>query len=321
MQLLSGPLYGAILCAAAELRVAEALEAPRSLAELASVCGAGEEGLGRLLRALAVLGLVERRPDGRWGGTGALAFLGEDHPASLRALALLQGEPAILGAWQRCAEAVRTGRPGFELSNGMKIFEFLDSEPRLRRLFQRSVSGSPGWNQAVVEALDLSGRGVLVDVGAGEGGLLRALLARWPALEGVALDRPGVVAAAQAQGGKEERLSWVAGDFFSAIPDGDVQLLRWVLHDWPDEEAAAILGRCRAALRPGGVLYLVENLIDQDPGAALLDLSMLILTGGRERSQAEYATLLAHAGLRLERVIPTRAGVKILEATASPAPA
>jgi SAM-dependent methyltransferase len=320
MQLLSGSLYSAILCAAAELRVAEVLTgsdgAPqtRSGAELAGLCGAGEAELTRLLRALSVLGLVEALPDGSWRGREVLAFLREDADGGLRALALLQGEPAIGGAWQRCADAIKSGRSGFELAHGKKMFELFDEDPRLRSLFQRSLRGSAGWNEAVVDVLALTGRTLLVDVGGGDGQLAAALVRRWPGLAAIVFDRPGVAGMAGlavAQPGVEAR----AGDFFVEVPEGDVHLLRWVLHDWNDDEARRILQRCRASLRPGGVVYLVENLLDEDPGAALLDLSMMILTGGRERTRAEFAALLERAGLRLQKVLPTKAGVKILEAT------
>jgi hypothetical protein len=308
MQLLSGSLYSAIICATADLRLAEALDEPRALDDLAARVNADARSLERLLRALAVLGLVERLPDGRWRGAEVLAFLRADHDGSLQALALLQGEPIIAGAWQRCAEAVRSGRSGFELAHQQKMFDFLDRDERLRRLFQRSLQGSEGWNKAIVEVLDLAGRKVLVDVGAGDGRLLEALLARWPTLSGVALDRPAVAPSSSS------RIEWVAGDFFQRVPPGDVHLLRWVLHDWPDDQALQILQQVREA--SSGVVYLVENLLGNDPGAALLDMSMLILTGGRERTREEFGSLLERAGLRLQRVLPTRAGVQILEATA-----
>src|SRR5262245_60067830 len=112
MQLLSGSLYSALVAAAAELQIAEGLSEPRTTAELAERCGAREDGLSRLLRALAVLGLVELLPDGRWRGAEVLAFLRDDADGGLRALALLQAEPVISGAWQRCAEAVKSGKTG-----------------------------------------------------------------------------------------------------------------------------------------------------------------------------------------------------------------
>jgi O-methyltransferase domain/Dimerisation domain len=313
MQLLSGSLYSAILCAAAELGIAEALDEPRAIDDLAARVGAQAAPLERLLRALAVLGLVQRLPDGRWQGAEVLAFLRGDHESSLRALALLQGETAMMRAWQRCAEAVRTGKSGFELAHGRKLFDFLDGDERLRGLFHCSLRGTAGWNEAVVEALDLSARRLVVDVGAGDGRLLEAIVRRWPHLRGVAFDRPGV-----AQKDCNRSQSFLEGDFFEGVPEGDVHILRWVLHDWPDDDAVSILVRCREASR--GVVYVVENLIGpDDPGAALLDMSMMILTGGRERTRDEFAALFERAGLRLLQVLPTRAGVKILEAAPAPA--
>ena len=317
MQLIGGSIYGAIVCATAELEIAEALAGgPRTLDELTVRCGGDREALHRLMRALVALGLVTQA-DGRYATTDGLGWLRADADGSLRSLALLGGQPAIQNAWRHCAEAVRTGKTGFELANGRPLFDYLDDDHGLRALFQRSLSGPDAWNQAIAEALDLSGRAVAVDIGAGDGRLLAALVRAWPNLRGVAFDRPSVIAESKAAA-HAASLEWVGGDFFEGVPaGGDVYLLRWVLHDWTDDEAVAILERCRAAMREGGVVLLVERLLAQpnDGDAALLDLTMLVLTGGRERTEAEYAALLARAGLRLSRVLATSAGLRILEAT------
>lgn len=316
MQLISGSIYSAIVCATAELEVAEALaDGPCTLDELAARCSADREALGRLMRALAALGLVSEA-EGRYATTDGLGWLRGSADGSLRALALLGGQPAMQGAWRHCAEAVRTGRTAFELANGRPLFDYLDDHEALRSTFQRSLSGPEAWNQAIADALDLAGRTLVVDVGAGDGRLLAALVRAWPGLRGIAFDRPSVVAAA----GRDPSLEWVGGDFFAGVPaGGDVYLLRWVLHDWTDDQAVAILAHCRAAMRAGGVVLLVERLLAEpsDGSAALLDLTMLVLTGGRERTEAEYAALLARAGLRLSRALPTSAGLRILEATAA----
>ncbi len=318
MQLLGGSIYSAIVCATAELEIAEALAGgPPTLDELADRCAGDRDALGRLMRAHATHGLVTQA-DERYATTDALGWLRADADGSLRSLALLGGQPAIQRAWQHCAEAVRTGRPAFELAHGRPLFDYLDDHDQLRTVFQRSLSGPDGWNQAIVDALDLSGRTLAVDVGAGDGRLLAALVRAWPGLRGVAFDRPSVVAERTT---RDASLEWVGGDFFGGVPaGGDVYLLRWVLHDWSDDQAVAILERCRAAKREGGVVLLVERLLTeppQDGSAALLDLTMLVLTGGRERTETQYAALLARAGLRLTRVLPTPAGLQILEATSA----
>lgn len=318
MQLLGGSIYSAILCATAELELAEALaNGPRSLEELAQACATDREALDRLLRALAVLGVVVPLGDGRYMTTEGLGWLRADADGSLRALALLGGHPAIQRAWQFCAEAVRTGRPAFELAHGRPLFEYLDDDDGLRTVFQRSLSGPDAWNQAIVDALELSGRTHVVDVGAGDGRLLAALLRAHPSLTGVAFDRPSVAAAGREH---EPALTWEGGDFFTSVPaGGDVYVLRWILHDWSDEQAVEILARCKAAMREGGVIVLVERVLASahDGDAALLDLTMLVLTGGRERSEPEYAALFARAGLVLAAVRPTAAGLRILEAIAA----
>lgn len=315
MQLLGGSIYSAMLCATAELQLAEALhDGPRRLDELAARCAAAPEALGRMLRALAAIGLVTQTEDGRYATTEGLGWLRADADGSLRALALLGGHPAIQRAWQLCAEAVRTNRPAFELAHGRPLFEYLDDDDELRAVFQRSLSGPAVWNQAIVDALDLAGCTRVVDVGAGDGRLLEAVVRAWPSVHGVAFDRPGVVAEGTAL---RPALEWVSGDFFAGVPaGGDVYLLRWVLHDWPDDKAVAILAQCKAAMVESGRVLVIERVLADGEDAALLDLTMLVLTGGRERSESEYAALFARAGLRLARVLPTAAGLRILEATA-----
>lgn len=319
MQLLGGSIYSAILCTTAELSLAEALHGgPRTLDELATTCGTDREALGRLLRALAVMGLVVPLGEEGYASTEGLGWLRAEADGSLRALALLGGHPAIQRAWRFCAEAVRTGKTAFELAHGRPLFEYLDDDDTLRAVFQRSLSGPEAWNEAIALALELSGRSRVIDVGAGDGRLLAAILRRYPALSGVAFDRPSVAAAGRA---RDPSLAWEGGDFFEGVPEGgDVYVLRWIVHDWSDDQAVAILRRCRAAMREGAVLVLVERVLvmAHDGDAALLDLTMLVLTGGRERSEDEYAALLGRAGLRLDRVLPTAAGLRILEASAAP---
>jgi len=315
VQLLGGSIYSAILCATAELELAEALAAgPRTLDELAARCRSDREALGRLLRALAAIGMVTQSED-RYATTEALGWLRAEADGSLRPLALLGGQPAIQRAWQFCAEAVRTGRTAFELAHGRPLFDYLDDDDDLRAVFQRSLSGPAAWNDAIVDAIDLAGRTRAIDIGAGDGRLLAAIVARFPGLTGVAFDRPGVIAA----GG--QGLEWVGGSFFDGVPaGGDVYVLRWILHDWCDAQAVKILENCRAAMREDGVVLVVERVLAAPPhdgDAALLDLTMLVLTGGRERTREEYAALFDRAGLALARVLPTSAGLWVFELTAA----
>ena len=318
MQYLSGLPFNAILSATAELDLAEVLAGgPLEVSEVASRCGAQADAIGRLLRALAVLGLVARTDDERYASTPALAFLRTGGDGSLRALALLHAQPPIQAAWQRFADAIRTGTTGFQLAHGRPFFDHLDAHDGLRELFQASLSGPAAWNAVIAEAgVDLSDRRLAVDVGAGDGRLLGALLDAYPDLQGIAFDRPGVAARAPLA---HPRLTWQGGSFFDAVPAGDVHLLRWVLHDWPDEQAVAVLRRCREASAAGGLLLVLENLLDTPAGAgaALLDVSMMVFTGGRERTGAEYASLLERGGWRLERSIPTTAGLSVLTAGAA----
>jgi SAM-dependent methyltransferase len=226
-------------------------------------------------------------------------------------------------AWGQLLHTVRTGETAFEHVFGAQRFEWLSRHPEAAALFQRAmVSLSQGGNLEVAEAYDFSGCRRVVDVGGGHGQMLSAIVTRNPHLAGVLYDLAGGIEAARAGvGGPLPRCDLVAGDFFAAVPEGcDAYIIKKVIHDWDDERAATILSNCRRAMTPGGKVLVVETIVpagnDPDP-IKLMDLNMLVVTGGRERTRVEFEGLFAQAGLRLARVVATRAPLSILETVAA----
>jgi len=234
----------------------------------------------------------------------------------------MMGRDIVWRSWGEMEYSVRTGRSSFEHVFGARVFDWYADHPEDARAGAAGLtSRSFAENRAVLAAYDVSDVGTVVDVGGGEGSLLRVLLEAHPALTGVLFEKPHVVELARASASDTpaaDRLDLVAGDFFADIPpSGDVHVLKKVLHDWEDEQASVILRGCRAAMTGNDRLLVIEHVVQpgNEPGfAKLLDLLMLVFPGGRERTVEEHARLMAQAGLALTRTVPTEADVVILEA-------
>lgn len=308
---------------AAELGIADLLQqGPRSADDLAQATGTDAGALYRVLRFLAGEGVFREESERRFAQTELSDALRSDAPASPRDLIRMINKEAY-AAWGHLLHTVRTGETAFEHVFGAQRFEWLSRHPEAAALFQRAmVSLSQGGNLEVAEAYDFAGCKRVVDVGGGHGQMLSAIVTRNPHLTGVLYDLAGGIEAARAGvGGPLPRCDLVVGDFFAAVPEGgDVYIMKKVIHDWDDARAATILDNCRRAMTPGGKVLVVETLVpagnDPDP-IKRMDLNMLVVTGGRERTRAEFERLFAQAGLRLTRVIATRAPLSILEAVAA----
>jgi SAM-dependent methyltransferase len=296
----------------AELGIADRLAAgPMNSADLAEEVGAHEPSLYRVLRLLASLGVLAEAGHRSFGLTVLGDRLRTDAPASMRSWAMLAEAAGGVRAFEPIAATVRTGAPGVDLAHGMGLFEYLACHPEHAASFdaamsERTAAFAPG----VAAGHDFSGLRTVVDVGGGTGTLLAAILRAHGRLRGILMETPAVAAAARPAleaAGVAGRCEVVAGDFFAGVPEGaDRYLLANVLHDWDDDRAVAILAECRKAMADGGRVLIIERLIPDDPGEAtatlLSDLNMLIVTGGKERTNAEYGGLLARAGLALHRV-------------------
>lgn len=326
-----------IIHAAVRLGVPEALgERTRAVPELAEALGCDETGLARLLEALSVLGVVE----GDRGGQPrfALTELGRPlcagHPESIRSSVLLYGEPAVWSAWGALAEGVRTGTAAFENVHGRALFDYMAGLPGLSAVFNRAMlEGTKPIAAALPEAYDFSTAGTVLDVGGGSGTLLAGVLAATPKqVRGILFDSPDGAAGAEAtfeEAGVSDRVAVAHGDFFQRLPAADVMLLKGILHDWTDEQCAALLRNCRTAIEPEGRLLILEPLLAAEsaaPGstapdsaaAVFSDISMLVYTGGRERRAADYRALLRGAGFELIWVTPPLSGTAVRALIAQP---
>lgn len=302
----------------ADLEIADKLaDGPLAVEDLAYDCGVQSSALARILRVLCAEGVFREEP----GAVFSLTDVGE----ALRAgrgprdfIQMLSAEP--YKAFAELAHAVRTGEPTFERVFGLPRFKWLAEHPEAARAFQAAmVAYGRGLNEAVSEAYDFSGFSVVADIGGGHGQLLSAILANHPHLGGILFDLPaGIAEAEKGIGGPLPRTSLIAGDFFESVPAGaDLYILKKVVHDWEDERAVAILSAVRRVLPPHGRVLLAETLVPPGNDYAsikLIDLTMLAVTGGVERSVEEYEALFGRCGLVLSNVIPTGAAIQILEA-------
>ena len=330
-RLMDGYLTTQLLYVAAKLGIAETLaDGPRDAEAVARAVGAQPDALRRVLRGLAAEDVLDERPDGRFDLTALGTCLRGDVPGSLRGAIIARGD-VYYGAAAGLLDAVQHGGAAFERVHGLGFFEYLTRHPELGAAFQGSMADRSRQEAAdVVAAYDFGGFEQLVDVGGGQGVLLEAILRAAPRSRGVLLDQPPVVERARERleaAGLAGRCRFVAGDFFATVPPGgDAYLLSRVIHDWDDDAATRILANCRAAMGDRGTLLLVEAALPkrarEQPAAIRMDLHMLTLLHGRERTAAEYERLLEAAGFRLARIAATRspAGVSVIEAAPAAPP-
>ena len=302
----------------AELAIADALDdEPCAAEELAAAAGVDADALGRLLRLLEAEGVFARDEAGRWGHSEASRWLRSDHPASVRAFARMSGTPFLWAPFTELHQAVRTGEPSIGVLAPEGPWAYLEAHPSEQAIFQEAMTAKAHGDVAAAMAVhDFSPYRRIADVGGGSGHLLRAVLDAYPDATGVLFDLPHV--AVEVPPGP--RLEVVAGDFFSdPLPACDAYLLMNVIHDWDDPEAERILSATAAAGGPGATVLLLETVLPDGPRphrAKTLDVLMLAVTGGRERSLTEYDALLKRSGLDLVRVTPTATAFSIVEARA-----
>jgi hypothetical protein len=324
-RLIDGYLTTQLLYVAAKLGIADALvDGPREAGALARQIGARPDALKRVMRGLAAEGMLEERPDGAFALAPAGECLRSGAANSLCGAIIARGELYYRAA-AGLLDCVRHGGSAFERIHGRPFFDYLAEDPGRSAAFQDSMTDRARHEaEAVVAAYDFTPFARLVDFGGGEGVLLAAILRAAPRLSAVLVDQPPVVERAGRrfdEAGLAHRCELVPGDIFATAPaGGDIYVLSRVLHNWPDDAARAILANCRQAMDERSVLLLVEVVLPEsaaDNAAAIrMDLHMLALFDARERTAAEYERLLAGAGFRLTRTLPTRSpsGIAVLEA-------
>ena len=313
---------------AAALGIADALaDGPRTSADVARSVGGDGESVHRLLRGLVALGLCDMADDGAFELTPLGGCLRSGTRDSVRSWALLMGSPMCWGSWGRLIDVVRSGESIPRLDGWGSAFDFRDTHPAEAAVFdQAMVELTRHLAGGIAASYDFAGIRTLVDVGGGFGALLPPILAANPALHGVVFDQPSCREGALRlfeKVGLADRCEFVDGDFFDAVtPAGaDAYLLKSVIHDWDDAQCLAILRNVRAAMAPDSRVLVVEPIVPDRPGSspydlmiAGTDLNMMVMTGGKERTETEFRALLEAAGLPVTRIVQTPATMSVIEA-------
>jgi SAM-dependent methyltransferase len=324
MQMLTGFFVTQIAGAVATFSIADHLaKGPTTAEQIATVEGINSTATFRLLRACASLGLVTCDEGLRFRATPLLGTLRKNVPGSLNSLAIAWSAPGHWRPWGRFLDTMRTGRPQTVPALGAAIWDYYAQQPEEGAAFTNAMHGfTSGVAQEVARVVDTSKAKLAVDIGGASGTLVHSLMTANPQLHGIILDLPDVVPSATAAAaalGLAERSSALAGDFFASVPEADIYLLKNILHDWDDGQSVRILENCRQAMRPGGRVIVVELILGEigKPGPApFMDLNMMVMLTGRERTVSEYRALLKKAGFRLDKSSPIRSSMTVIEAAA-----
>jgi O-methyltransferase domain/Dimerisation domain len=318
-RILSGIWMTKALYVAAKLDIADRLATePKSAAELATETSVDADALGRVLRALASQGVFREEADGRYALNDEAAAL-RSGPGSLKAMAALWGEPWHWQAWGGFDHCVATGRDAFSHVFGCGLFEFFSRHPERAQQFDEAMpSFSELEARAIAGSFEFGRFGSIVDVGGGRGLLLAAIRAVAPEIGATLFELPPVIERLVQSGLPHDRgLKLAPGDMFEALPKGaDLYILKNVLHDFGDEPCIRVLANCRKAMARGGRVLVAQDVIggaNLSGMGKLLDLQMLLI-GGRERTEREYAALLERAGLRMIAVHATPGPLHLIEA-------
>ena len=322
LQLISGFWIARCIYVAAKLGIPDLLaNGPKSTDELAAVTKTHAPSLFRVLRALVPFGIVSQNDDNRFAITPLSETLRSDVPGSLRAFALTELGEEHYPAWGELLYSVRTGGIAFDKAFGMPVWDFFAKNPENAKIFNDAMSGMTAQaNEALLASYDFAGINTIVDVGGGHGNLIASILKKNPEMRGILFDSPQVIEGAKANiaaSGVAGVCELVGGDFFQSVPEGgDAIIMKWIIHDWNDEQSIAIMKNCHRALPENGKLILAEAVVPEgnEPHfSKFIDLNMLVMTGGRERTEAEFRKLYKASGFRLTRVVPTESPFSVIE--------
>ena len=322
-QLLEGYRSTSLVYAAARLGIAEHLsQGVMTSSRLAKRLAVNEDALTRLLRGLQSLGIVNEDAEGNFSLMPLGKNLSASAAESFKGWAILAGEE-FMPAWNGLVDAVRTGEPVFHRVFGMTPWEHRQRNPELGKLFNAGLADETARAaDSILQQYDFAGFRSVADVGGGHGGFLSVILRANPHLQGVLIDLPVFLPDARAaliKAGVADRCRLESADFLNAIPGGsDIYLLKSVLHDWDDAHCGRILSNCREALQPGNRLLIIERILPagrkkRDAKVTMLDLQMLVMYGGKERTREEYLKLTEAADLKVNRVLETESGFQIIE--------
>jgi SAM-dependent methyltransferase len=316
-----------MLHVAAELRLADHIgDVSRTAAEIAAASGAKPDLLLRLCRALAAFGIFSVDDEGRVSQTPRSACLRSDAVPTLHYAARYWGMASTWATWGNLHHTIMTGEPAFEATFGVPNFEYFKANPQESEIFDAFMRHSPDdRHAAVAAAFDFSGAGIVVDVGGGNGGLLRAILDAHTGVRGILADQAGVIVdAAEVLGAQASRCDIAATDFFVSMPEGgDIYTMAQIMHDWSDENCLKILANCNAAMKPGARLLVIDRVLEGPSGRNLpinflADMHMMALfPGAKERTREEFSVLFRKSGFGEPKIIPTRSVFSIVETSPS----
>jgi hypothetical protein len=322
MQLATGYMPAACLAAVTQAGIADALASgPQSTSVLAGTAKVNEDSLYRMLRALASIGVFTEIAPRTFANSTASELLIAGRADSQRDFVLWIADSMHLRVYSNLAETLRNGGTTIKHYSGMEFWDYAVNHPETMQLFNNGMTSiSKMTMAAILDAYDFSGMGTLADVAGGHGALLTGILKKHTDLQGILFDLPHVADVARtliAEAGVLDRCQIVGGDFFQSLPEADSYLLKLIIHDWDDAEAIKILKQCVQSMRGNGKVLLAEFVLT--PGntpdtGKWIDIEMLALPGGRERTEEEYAALFSRAGLRLNRIIRTASPLCLIEA-------
>lgn len=322
LQMISGFWISRALYIAAKLGLADHLrDGHKTAHELAAATGTHALSLYRVLRALASVGVFAEDAKKGFTLTPLSETLRTDIPGSLRAFATVELGEEHYPAWGELLHSVRTGEIAFDRAFGIPVWKFFSQNPNNAKTFNDAMTGlTLAVNDAVLSSYDFSPISKIVDVGGGHGSLLASILKANPQMKGVLFDAPPVIEGAHRRiesEGLADRCELVGGDFFTSVPSGsEAYILKWIIHDWDDERSVTILKNCHRAITENGKLLLVEAVVPRgsEPHfSKFMDLNMLVMTGGRERTADEYRTLLESSGFKLTRIVSTESAMSVIE--------
>jgi O-methyltransferase/methyltransferase family protein len=321
MRLINGYQVSQALHVAAVLGVADVLkDGPRSSDAIAEASGAHPGSLYRLLRALATVGVFREDDNKEFSLTPIGACLTSDAVASRRNWARYIGRPGHWQVWGNLFHSIKSGEASYHVTHRMDSWAYRKNNADEQASFDGAMTAnSLSQAHAVLEAYDFSKFGCIVDVGGGQGLLLKEILLAYPASRGVLFDQPQVVASAGevlASPALAGRCKIVAGSFLESIPSGgDAYVMKFILHDWDDQKSISVLRACRLAMAPTATLVVIERVIgppNQIPEGKFSDLNMLVSHGALERTREEFSDLFERAGFAMTEIITTRSPLSII---------
>ena len=325
MQLAGGHLFAAALYTVAKLDVAELLaDGPKSVAELAKQTASNEDALYRVMRFLVGAGIFELVSPRVFALTEDAQSLRSKSPHSVRDMVLWMGNPFHFHVWGEMSHSVKTGLPAVEKVYGKPAFELFDVLPDVAAEFNAAMSRlSRDLIPNVLDAYDFSGINVLMDVAGGHGVVLCEMLQRYPKMKGILFEIPKLIDDAKCNVCSlkmDHRCDVVAGNFFEAIPGwADAYYMQHIIHDWNDEKVLKILQNVREALtgKKNGKFIVVDCVLPENGSphfGNLLDIEMLLMPGGRERTESEFRDLFAKGGFEITKIVPTKGAESVIEA-------